>query len=372
MKLVKSILKILLKIMYIFPIDNKKVYILSFGGKSTYGFDGRALIEYSNKQKLNYKFIWGINKKENAINTVENVKCSKVKTMVDIYHLITCGIFITNINPPSYIPFRKRQVLINTWHGYPMKIFGKYDPTYNLKQVNTSNCFISHSKQYTDYALKDAFEFKGDILNCGAPRNDVFFNKEEMNERKKYIKEKYNIGEKKILLYAPTFRGDFNDSNSNLDYRKIVDILKEKTKEDWIVMKRLHPLISNKSIVENTDITVDVSDYPDMQDILCSADILVTDYSSTSWDFSILRKPVLIYAYDYDEYIKNRGLNILALNRPYPIASTEEELISVMKDFDMKKYLNALDDYFNKVEKYDNGKACYEIFSYIVKKQSEK
>ena len=82
-----------------------------------------------------------------------------------MYHAITSLAFITNVNPMTYIPFRKEQTIINIWHGYPLKTVGKYESTFNPKQINTSTCFISHSKQYTDFFLKDAFEFKGDVLN---------------------------------------------------------------------------------------------------------------------------------------------------------------------------------------------------------------
>ena len=151
MKIIQQIVAYILKIMYIFPINNKKIFILSFGGKSTYGFDGRALIEYSNRQNLGYKFIWAVENKNNDIKKIPNVENVKLKSIKGIYQAMTSGVFITNINPNinpmSYVPFRKNQILINTWHGYPLKTLGKYDPTYDLKQINTSTCFISHSKQ---------------------------------------------------------------------------------------------------------------------------------------------------------------------------------------------------------------------------------
>ncbi len=370
-KILKILIKQVLKIFYIFPIKENHVFIISFGGKSTYGFDARALIEYSNNNKLGYIFYWGINENEQAFKGKKNIRYVKIKSIKGLYYMITSEVFITNINPPSFVPFRKKQTLINTWHGVAMKKFGKYDKSYDLKQVNMTNCFISHSKDYTDIALIDSLIFNGDILNCGAPRNDVLFNIDEMNNRKQEVRNMYNIEEKDfVVLYTPTFRGDFNSPNLLLDYGVIAKELKKKYKRNVVFLLRLHPMISRKNTINDKNI-IDVTQYEDIQDLYCASDLLITDYSSTSYDFSLTRRPVFIYAFDIDEFEKERGLGELFFNRPYPIARTNEELCSIIRTFKEREYLRELEDYFSRIQVYDRGNACKEIYNYIIERRKK-
>ena len=366
MKIIKKIVKLLFKVFYIFPFKNNHIFILSFDGKSFYGFDGKALVDYSNDNNLNYKFIWGINKNE-KIPINKNIKYVYTKSLKGIYYIMTCRTLVTNINPPSYIPFRKKQIIINTWHGYPMKNVGRFNEDYDLEQVNVANCFTSQSDEYTKYLIKDAFLYKGDILNCGSPRNDVLFNKEKIKKIRKEIDNKYDIKNKKIILYAPTFRGNFDNPNIELDYKKLLNSL-NKEDDEWVIFNRLHPMINNKNSVKMNNV-IDMSNYPDMQELLCVSDILITDYSSTSFDYSLMEKPVFIYAYDYDEYIKSRDISPLWYNRPFPISNNNDELINQITNFDIEEYKKKLKEYFSRIKVYESGNACSKVYEYINRKK---
>ena len=362
-KIIKKVVSFLLRFLYVFPIQNNKIFIYSFGGSDLYGFDGKAIVEYSNNNKLGYNFIWGLTHKSNLKR--KKIKYVKLTSLSGIYHIMTSGVFITNINPPSYIPFRKRQILINTWHGLPMKTFGKYNPSYDLNQINMSTCFISHSKQYTEIALKDAFDFKGDILNCGAPRNDVLFDKNELNDRSNLVRMKYNIScDDFVVLYAPTFRGNFVSSNYSFDYERISKTIEKKYNKKVVFLARLHPMIVNKERLEGQNV-IDVSNYEDIQDLYCIADLLITDYSSTSFDFCLTGKPVLLHLFDFNEYKCGRGLSKLFFDRPYPISQTIDELIKNIEEFNSRKYRNELNNYFKKIVLYEKGHACECIYKYI-------
>ena len=127
-----------------------------------------------------YEIYWGVASKklENRFK-LKNVKFIKIKSIKGIFHIMTSKILIYNINPPTYVPFRKKQILINTWHGGGfLKKVGKYARGFDSDNFNVSNCFISHGQLWSEIILRDSFEYKGDILNCGSPRNDIFFNGE--------------------------------------------------------------------------------------------------------------------------------------------------------------------------------------------------
>ena len=178
-KILKKAFKNVLKIFFIFPIKKNRIFFMSFNGKKI-GFDSKAFLDWLNEN-----------------NHTKG-----------IYYMITSGILIYNINPPSYIPFRKKQVLVNTWHSISYKKCGKYVAGYDKEQFNTTTCFLSHSEKYTEWVIKESFEFKGDILNCGVPRNDIFFS-DKRYKISEIVRKKLNVENKKILLYAPTFRGNF-------------------------------------------------------------------------------------------------------------------------------------------------------------------
>lgn len=367
-KFLKFIIKNILKVFYIFPIRKKDIFILSFYGDERFAFDGKAIVDYSNNNNLGFHFFWGTNKKVSNAH-IKNLEYVKFKNIKGIFKMITSSVMITNINSPSFIPFRKKQIIINTWHGLPIKKVGKYVPGYNYKQVNTATCFTSHCLLYTNIILKDSFNFCGDILNCGCPRNDIFFQKENKKIIKK-VKNKYGLSKEKILLYAPTFRNDFKESKEKFEYKELIEFLNNITNEKWVIMKRLHPLIVQREKGKNKNV-IDVTDYPDPQELMYSADILITDYSSMAFDFALTKKLVLLYFFDYDEFLNNRGLNDMAINRPFPIAKTQKEIYKILKSFDYKKYIKELDKYFEEIKLYEKGNSCNEIFKYIFKKLGE-
>lgn len=360
----KLIVRQALKFYYLFPINNKKIFILSFGGSAIYGFDGKALIEYSNENKLGYEFIWGLKKGEEPKTKIANVKFVRYTSIKGLYYMLTSKFFITNINPPSYIPFRKKQKIINTWHGFAYKKVGKYAPNFDERQFNLSTCFTSHSQSYTDMVLKDSFCFKGSIFNCGCPRNDIFFNSNQILNAANKVKKQYNVEGKKILLYAPTFRNKKDFVEAEINYSELKNDLACKFGGEWVIFERMHPMITKHNKVNNIDV-IDVSLYPDMQELLCASDILISDYSSCMWDFSLLKRPVFVYASDIEEYSKNRGLYVDIKKWPYIICLNNSDLKNSIKQFNNEQYQEKIKEYFNRENKYDEGKSCYEIFKYI-------
>lgn len=363
----KQLLVLCLKILYIFPVNNKKIFFMCFDG-TMIGFDSKAFVDWINNNKKDEKFkmYWGVksNKYKKQL-FLENVQFIKLKSIRGIYHMMTSGTLIYNINPPSYIPFRKKQLLINTWHGYPVKKIGKYINNFNSKQFNTSTCFLSHSEEYTNLILKDSFEYNGEILKCGTPRNDVFFDKCAIDKNKEKIYTKYSISKnKKVLLYAPTFRGDFVYEKSNLDFQKIKRILEKKFGGEWIILCRLHPMIVSKFKLD-IDNVIDVSFYPDMQELLCASDILITDYSSCMWDFSLMKRPVFIYADDKEKYEKMRGFYFNFDELPYELSASIDELEYKILNFNYNDYQSKISNYLKKINCYEAGDCCLNVYNYI-------
>ncbi len=365
----KKILKVLLKFLYIFPINSQKLFLLCFDGTKI-GYDSKAFAEWINKNYYNrYHVYWGVKDKKRINNKLEGVRFVNLKSFGGLFHLLTAKVIFYNINPPTYVPYRKNQVLVNSWHGYAFKKCGKYiTNNFDSNVYNTSDAFLSHAKDYSEFLIRDSFEFQGEILDIGTPRNDIMFDKERMENICKKVKDFYSIDySTKILIYAPTFRNDFEIADSNINYEKLCEVLSNKFKGHWKIFLRLHPMISNKLKLDNEKI-IDVSSYSDMQELLCCADLLITDYSSCIWDFSLSQKAAFIYADDYEKYKKNRGLYKSFETSPFPVSKNNKELIETIDGFDIQKYKKNLREYFEKIKCYEKGYACEELYRYLKKR----
>ena len=144
----------------------------------------------------------------------------------------------------------------------------------------------------------------------------------------------------KFILFAPTFRTEQQDPYtkkihiSTMDIQRAVNSVNKKFGEQlWNFGIRLHPKLRNTDIAEKG--IVNCTDYPDIQELLYSADILITDYSSLMWDFSLTGKPCFIYADDIDEYEREHGFYMPSSQWPYPIARTNDELEKNILSFDL-------------------------------------
>ena len=362
--IIKMIIKQLLKVFYIFPLKSKNIYILSFQGKADYGYDARAIVEYSNNNNLGYKFVWGY--RGNINGNHENVKYVKTTSIVGLYYALTSKIFITNINPFSFLPYRKNQIIINTWHGFGPKKGGKFAlNSYDKEQYNLSDCFLSANDYYKDIVIKESFGFEGKIIDTGFCRNDVLYDKDRMEKRRWQIRKKYSIENKGIVLYAPTFRNGYESYNASIDFEVLIKELERKYNKEWGVFLRAHPntIDSFNTIQENI---IDVSNEEDMHDLICASDILISDYSSVMWDFAQTRRPIIMYVDDIDNYTKNdRALYSFFYDLPYYMAKNNNELIEVINRIDKEDYLQRLENFFKKCNSHENGTACKQLFEYI-------
>ena len=365
MSSIKKIIKHLLKVFHINRVKNYQLFCISFEG-GPLGYDAKAFIDWIYKNRPGeYKIIWGIKDKKYKTD-YKNVKFVKIKSLKGVFYLLTSKVILCNINPPSYIPYRKEQVIINTWHGGGViKKCGKYIANFDEEQFNLTTCFLSSSKVGTDAVIRDSFLYRGEVLPIGVPRVDMFFDKVELEKRKNLIKEIYQIPDDyKILLYEPTFRKNFELKENTIDFDTVIKALNKKFKSKFILIYRLHPMIAerNKITIESA---IDASLYPDNQDLLCAADIFITDYSSGVWEFSLKKSPIFIYADDIDSYDR---LYFPYTTWPYKVAKNNKELLKNINEFDEKTYLKKVDNYMKYLGCYEKGDSCKKLYDYIEKK----
>lgn len=328
----------------IFPIKNR-VLLSCYDGDSITDNILYLINEFELKE-IKYVFI--------ASNRYKGEKNKIVKkySLRFFYLIETSKIVITNMNLPKGIVKRRGQIFINTWHGAGgLKGYINKDCDYNIYDY-----FVSESEFDTKNFMKPtARNFKNEIMKIGMPRNDILYL--NSNKRKESIKSLLNIPPNSfIILYAPTMRVSTQPVYIN-DFEKIKYAIKNKFGKDAIVLIRNHHFQKKfgETLSSNDKTIIDVSFYIDMQELLLVSDILITDYSSCAWDFSIMMKPVFLYIPDYVEYFNSCGKPFADYEHlPFFISYNLDSLIKNIYLYDKTDYENKIKKYFAENGKYSN------------------
>ena len=325
------------------PINKKKILFMSFGGKR---FDDSPMVLYNRIKNdadfADYELVWGfINPKD------FDTGCKKVKTDTVKYYIeaLSAGIWISNSSLERGLHFkRKGNIEINTWHGTPLKKLGcdiEKERGYVNKKLSSADLFCAQSEFDRDIWVRIFKTQKDKIIISDLPRNDVLTDKAAFNVAQ--IKNKLNISpDKKVLLYAPTFREYDRTSSGACFIAPPID--KEKWKrafaKDYIVLVRAHYETTKIMGIDSDEFFINVSDYPNLNELIAVSDALISDYSSIYFDYAITEKPMFNYSYDFEEYEKFRGLYYKPADIfPCRMNLTEEELIDDILSFDADKYV---------------------------------
>jgi CDP-glycerol glycerophosphotransferase len=223
--------------------------------------------------------------------------------------------------------------------------------------------------RFSSDIYKTAFWYNGAILEVGTPRLDFLLNQSE--SVKSAIFDKVGLeSDSHYILYAPTFRKGGSLEAYNIDYKLLVDTLVKKFGGKWMVLCRLHPNLIGKVSFDNVaEECIDVTNYNDIQELLVISDMLITDFSSCMFDVAFMRKPCLLYASDYLQYIKNeRDLYFDIKSLPFPLSTTNDELLANVKNFDKETYASKVEKFLSAIGTFESGEACEKIYDYLKEK----
>lgn len=263
--------------------------------------------------------------------------------------LARAGYLFTDTTFPFWFTKREGQVMTNTWHGTPLKMMGKDvdNRAYDMGNVQR-NHFIADYLLYPSDYMKDIMVsayflnnlYQGKILCSGYPRNSVFFDVERSRELRKTL----DLEDKKLYGYMPTWRGNLK----NIDSEKITNMLEyyfiqldKSLKEDEIFLVRLHPFVSNSIDYSNYKHIKPFPQGYDAYDILNICDCLVTDYSSVFFDYANTGRKIILFVYDKELYMDERGVYVSINSFPFPQVRTVEELVGELrrpKDYDDSRF----------------------------------
>ena len=344
-----------------FRLQQDKVVISNYYGKG-YGDNGKYIAEELHQRDPALRIYW-ISKQTSGFP--DFIQVVSTGSIAALYHLATAGAWIDNCRKFSYILKRKKQYYIQTWHGsIALKRVEKdaeehLEKRYIKSAVHDSkmaDLMLSNSTFCTEM-YRRAFWYDGEILECGSPRADILFCATEA--QKCAVKQALGVSvEKRLVLYAPTFRADYNTDCYSLDFDNILELLQKTTGADWAFAVRLHPNVSAKAdFITYSDTVVYATAYPDMYERLAAAEILITDYSSCMFEAGFANKPVFLFATDIDSYAKDRNFYFNLEELPYPVARTNEELLQQITSYDRTAYKQALQVFHALLGLKENGNA---------------
>lgn len=321
-RIVKNILAVSYNIFKIFKVKNK----ILIASNSSDKLDRNLLYIYNEieSQNLDIEICLRFTK---SVDKTFLTKLKKVFThIVTEYHIATSRfVIVDDYYFPLYVTkVRKETIVIQVWHasggfkkiGYSVldKSFGVSPKTAKIINIhsNYTYCLMGskyNAKFYAEAFRTDISKFRTDI---GIPRTDVFFNDELKLNLLENVRERYSLPkDKKIILFAPTFRGNNRASahyQDDLDFSLMKEIIGDK----YIILLKLHPWITQKYEIDYNlkKFLFDVSDYPDINELMMISDIMITDYSSAIFEYSLLERPMMFFASDYYDYIDERGFYI--------------------------------------------------------------
>ncbi len=334
-------------------VKEKDTHVL-FLSDSRIDFSGNFLYVKEEIEKRNKYQITGIFKK-----TLKEKR--SIKNMFRIvYHLAKSKyVFVDDFYPLIYpIKLKKSKQLIQLWHamgafktvGYSRMGKPGGPTSYNLTHRNYTGTIVSSESIRKNYA--EAFGIDIEKVHAlGIPRTDIFFDQEYSVDIKEKIYSKYpTLSEKKVIMFAPTFRGN-GQGSAYYDFSWVdFEELEKKFSKDYVCIIKLHPFIKNRPDYDfsNNSFYLDLTSEREINDLLFITDILITDYSSVIYEYSFFQKPIIFYVPDMEDYVSARDFYYPFEKYNYGVSATNmEELVEAISKATIdKEKIKKFNDYF--------------------------
>jgi len=366
---------------YIIP-KNKNLVLLgaNIGGK--FVGNTKYFYIYLNKKNVDFEYFW-ITKNKKLYKKLldKGLPVVHLNSLKGIWSVLRANLLVVeqgakDITGRTFLIGNYN--IINTWHGilikkvfFDIKNRSKYDKFVHnlLKWEFKSYDFIVSTSDCVSENLKTAF-LNDNVKIVGYPRNDLLFDESlKFNDYKKELKlDKY----KKIFLYAPTHRK--RRLIKPFSKRNIEELNRYMKDNNYLFLIKTHPAVATqfKNLSDKSNILLIPQKISDAHEIFIYSDVLITDYSGVMFDFSLTRKPIIFYPFDYKEYSQERGFyydyySVL----PGPFAENEKELIKLIKKVDKwskeKEYKKRYKKFVNKFHFYQDGKSSERLLRLIKK-----
>ena len=332
MSLIINLLKIFVK------TDNRLILFNSFGGRK---FDDspKAIYEVIREDpRFNgFRFVWAFHQPE-KYDVPDKIKTDGIRYFITA---LSARAWVTNSSFERGLSFvGKNTLYFNTWHGTPLKKMGSDIMNGNTSFAKKGECrfdvMMSQGRFETEVFSRSFNIPENRFLEAGLPRNDILAN--YTSDRRDSIRTKLGIRNNQIvILYCPTFREYEKGQDLGVVMAPPLDLKKwqQELGDNYVFLLRAHYEVSRIMMVEDNAFVRNVTDYPDLNDLYIASDMLISDYSSVFFDYSITGKPMLHFCYDYDEYNSKRGM-YFDIREKVSGGSNEDSLIELILKLDKK------------------------------------
>lgn len=329
-----------------FPIKKKTMVFASFGGRRFDDSPKAVYDEICNRKEFeDWELVWVFTEPEK--HRVPQGTKVKIDTLSFFKTVLSSGVWVCNTGLDRGLGICKKGTLaVETWHGTPLKKIlidenSKGVANRTLRKKTDDRTIRCAQSEYDREIFQRVFgASKESFLMCDLPRNDKLL--QYTPDEIELIKKQLGIPEgKKVLLYMPTYREYMTDEHDACYFESPMDLKKweEQLGDEYVLLFRAHYAVSKVMNIQENDFIKDVSVYPTLNDLYIVSDVLLSDYSSSYFDFSILGRPMLCYAYDREEYEEKRGLYLnLDETLPCPVDTKEDEILERIKTLDYKEY----------------------------------
>ncbi len=350
-------------------------------GFKQYSCNPRYLTEYLLKHNPEFEIYWVFRKGVNTAELPEGVKAVRFRSWAYLKLMASAEFVFSNVRTdPWRVYWHKRpgQKYAMLWHGgvslkrIEADAINSLSPSYIQRAKADSricDLMISGCRMQTELQA-NSFWYKGEILERGIPRNDIFFDAARRSALRQYVANHYGIEpSSRIVLYAPTFRSNHSTKPYAIDWGKVMPVISRMFDGEKVeVLVRMHPNLIGRvdtSHLVDFEGVHDATRYHDMQELLSVADMLITDYSSSMFDFAMQGRPCVIYATDADAYDRGFYFNLKEL--PFPLTENQEQLIDTIEHFDSEAYTTRLNTFYTeRVGLKEDGHAAEALAEWMV------
>ena len=370
----RKVLRLLIRVLFLFPLKKNRILFESFQGRQ-FADNPREVYRFLRREYADkFEYVCSLTD-PSALREDEGIRAVRYKSLQWFICQATSAVIVSNTLPITIFPKRRGQLFIETWHGggaYKTLAvdFRGYSPARQVmvRWNNTLLCdkidvFLSSSEGFTQAGIVQPYGYSGTIANTGMPRNDLFFSPDRVKAAEEKVRQRYRLTGT-VILYAPTWRGtDFQNTKRVGALPDLERILSQFP--DASILFRRH--YADRNRYEFNRRVIDAAEYPDMQELLCASDVLITDYSSSIWDYALLGRPCLLYVPDLYEYEEiEHGFCTPIDSWPGTVCTDMDELCLALKNMDPQAHQKRAEEHLRALTSYENGTACRQTADLII------
>lgn len=342
--------------------QQKTILFCSFGGRNFNDSPKAVYDEICSREEFeDWRLVWAFVEPDKF--TIPRGDKVKIDTFSFFKTLITSKVWVSNSGMDRGVDLITDKIIrVETWHGTPLKrICGEENQnTFGTKPIeykgpiDTSAIRCSQSDFDREIFARIFHASKESILLSDLPRNDelLTYTPERLYEIREYL----GIAvKKKVILYTPTYREYLINENSQNYIVPPIDLDKweKELGDNYVLLIRAHYAVSAALGIKENSFVKNVSSYSSLNDLYAISDMMISDYSSTYFDYAILDRPMLCFAYDKEEYEEKRGLYLnMEEDLPCKVCKSEDEVISEILNMDLIAAIEATKAFHKKYAPY--------------------